>query len=58
MYLDGVNGWYQSPLYLLYQETVRRAVNDKKHLSEVVKEVGLTMDEVKAIAGVGKSLVI
>lgn len=53
VFLDARDGWYESPLYRSYIETVVSAIKEKKKLADAIPAQGskdqLTMDVVKAI---------
>ncbi|MBI5222111.1 MAG: hypothetical protein HY980_01270 [Candidatus Magasanikbacteria bacterium] len=54
IYLQALDAWFSSPLYRDYQGLIRRAVNERRKLQEVVGESGVKWEEFVKLAGVGR----
>ncbi|OGH71168.1 MAG: hypothetical protein A2921_03240 [Candidatus Magasanikbacteria bacterium RIFCSPLOWO2_01_FULL_43_20b] len=56
IYLQALDAWFSSPVYKDYQNLIKRAVNERRKLTEVVGESGIKFEEFERIAEVGKTI--
>lgn len=56
IYLQALDAWFASPVYKEYQNLIKRAVNERRKLQEVVGESGMKWEEFARLAEVGRNI--